>query len=129
LLPTCSISLSPLPIRIDAPTQADPTSQLAINRIALTEPAGGFLERHSQYVHPKHPPDKQNRDECPRDVNDPIASGFGFPKTEHAAMVAGPAQVALHPEYAQNRLRQGKMSVNAFHGKAGRSQVDSVLVL
>jgi hypothetical protein len=50
-----------------------------------------LLEPHSQYVHPKHPPDKQNRDDAARDVNDPIASGFRLPKIEHAAIVAGPA--------------------------------------
>jgi hypothetical protein len=45
----------------------------------------------SQYVHPKHPPDKEYRDDGPRDMNDPVASCFRFPKIEHAAMVAVPA--------------------------------------
>ncbi len=45
---------------------------------------------HSQYVYPKHPPDKKYRDDGPRDVNDPVASGFRFPEIEHAEMVAGP---------------------------------------
>jgi hypothetical protein len=49
---------------------------------------------HSQYVHPKHPPDKEYRDDGPRDMNDPVASRFRFAKIEHTAMVAGPAQVA-----------------------------------
>ena len=48
----------------------------------------------SEYVHPKHPPDKEYRDDGPRDVNYPVASCFRFPKIEHAAMVAGPEQVA-----------------------------------
>jgi hypothetical protein len=48
---------------------------------------------HSQYVYPKHPPDKEYRDDGPRDVNYPVASCFRFPKIEHAAMLAGPAQV------------------------------------
>ena len=46
---------------------------------------------HLQYVHPKHPPDKEYRDNAPRDVNYPVASCFGFPKIEHAAMAAGSA--------------------------------------
>jgi hypothetical protein len=50
---------------------------------------------HSQYVHPQHPPQKEYRDDGPRDVNDPVASRFRFAKIEHAAMVAGPAQVAI----------------------------------
>jgi len=29
-------------------------------------------------------------------VNDPVARCFRFPKIEHAAMVAGPAQVPAH---------------------------------
>jgi hypothetical protein len=45
---------------------------------------------HSQYVHPKHPPGKEYRDDGPRDVNYPVASCFRFPKIEHAAMVARP---------------------------------------
>jgi hypothetical protein len=44
---------------------------------------------HSQHIHPKHPPDKKYRDDCPRDVNYPVASCFRAPKIEHAAMVAG----------------------------------------
>ena len=47
---------------------------------------------HSQYVYPKHPPDKEYRDDRPRDVNCPVASCFRFSKIEHAAMLAGPAQ-------------------------------------
>jgi hypothetical protein len=43
---------------------------------------------HSQYVDPKHPPDKEYRDDRPRDVNYPVASCFRFSKIEHAAMVA-----------------------------------------
>jgi hypothetical protein len=39
---------------------------------------------HSQHVHPKHPPDKEYRDDRPRDVNYPVAGCFGFPKIEHA---------------------------------------------
>jgi hypothetical protein len=46
----------------------------------------------SQYVHPKHPPDKEYRDDDPRDVNYPVASCLRFPKIEHAAMVAGSAR-------------------------------------
>jgi hypothetical protein len=30
----------------------------------------------SQYVHPKHPPDKEYRDDGSRDVHDPVASCF-----------------------------------------------------
>jgi hypothetical protein len=44
---------------------------------------------HSQHVHPKHPPDKEYRDDGPRDVNYPVASCFRASKIEHAAMVAG----------------------------------------
>jgi len=43
----------------------------------------------SQYVRPKHPPDKEYRDDGTRDVNDPVASGFRFAEIEHAAIVAG----------------------------------------
>jgi hypothetical protein len=45
---------------------------------------------HSQHEHPKHPPDKEYRDDGPRDVNYPVTSCFWFSKIEHAAMVAGP---------------------------------------
>src|ERR1700722_20839040 len=48
------------------------------------------LRTHSEYEHPKHPPDKEYRDDGSRDVNDPVARCFRFPKIEHAAMVAGP---------------------------------------
>jgi len=47
---------------------------------------------HSQYEHPKHPPDKEYRYDGPRDMNYPVAGCFRFPKIEHAAIVAGPAQ-------------------------------------
>jgi hypothetical protein len=63
----------------------------------------------SQYVHPKHPPDKEYCDDSPRDVDYPIASCFGFPKVEHAAMVAGPRELAVdfgvvrHPPMIGNR--------------------------
>ncbi len=51
---------------------------------------------HSQYVHPKHPPNKEYRDDGPRYVNYPVASCFRLPKIEHATMVAGlPAQVPV----------------------------------
>ena len=46
--------------------------------------------RHSQYVHPQHPPDKEYHNDGRRDVNDPVASCFRFSEIEHAAMVAGP---------------------------------------
>ena len=48
---------------------------------------------HSQYVHSKHPPDEEYRDDGPRDVNYPVASCFRFSKIEHAAMVAGPREL------------------------------------
>jgi hypothetical protein len=44
----------------------------------------------SQYVHPKHPPDKEYRDDGSRDMNYPVTDCFRFPKIEHAAMVAAP---------------------------------------
>jgi hypothetical protein len=50
---------------------------------------------HSQYVHPQHPPDKEYRDDGPRDVNYPVAGCFRFSEIEHTAMVAGPAQVTV----------------------------------
>jgi hypothetical protein len=49
----------------------------------------------SQYVHPEHPPDKEYRDDGPRDVNYPVARGFRLPKIEHGAMVTGAPQMAL----------------------------------
>jgi hypothetical protein len=71
----------------------------------------------SQYVHPKHPPDKEYCDDSPRDVDYPIASCFGFPKVEHAAMVAGPRELAVdfrvvrHPPVIGNR-RQYSLHAN-----------------
>jgi len=44
----------------------------------------------SKNEHPQHPPDKEYRDDGPRDVNYPVTSCFWFSKIEHAAMVAGP---------------------------------------
>ncbi len=44
----------------------------------------------SHYVHPKHPPDKEYRDDGSRDMNYPVTDCFRFPKIEHAAMVAAP---------------------------------------
>jgi hypothetical protein len=55
---------------------------------------------HSQYVHPKHPPDKEYRDDGPRDMNDPVASCFRFAKIEHAAMVAALAWLTVLPDSA-----------------------------
>jgi hypothetical protein len=55
----------------------------------LIDHAGG-VSVHSQYVYPEHLPDKEYRDDGPRDVNYPVASCFRFPKIEHAAMLAGP---------------------------------------
>jgi hypothetical protein len=52
----------------------------------------------SEHVHPKHPPDKEYRNDGPRNVSYPVASCFRFSKIEHAAMVAGPA----HPEAARS---------------------------
>jgi hypothetical protein len=57
--------------------------------------AEGAFSVHLQYVHPKHPPDKEYRDDGPRDVNDPVGGCFRFPKIEHAAIVAGPAPAYL----------------------------------
>jgi hypothetical protein len=64
---------------------------------SVTTPEGG-VGVLSQDVHPKHPPDKEYCDDGPRDVNYPVASRFRVPKIEHAAMVAGPTQVALYPD-------------------------------
>jgi hypothetical protein len=62
--------------------------QLGINyRPALIDDAGGFCA-HSQHVHPKHPPDKEYSDDGTRDVHDPVARSFRFPKVEHLAQVA-----------------------------------------
>jgi hypothetical protein len=52
----------------------------------------------SQYVHAKHPPDKEYRDDGPRDMNDPVASCFRFAEIEHAAMVAALAWLTLGPD-------------------------------
>lgn len=49
---------------------------------------------HLQYVHPKHPPDKEYRKDGPRDVNYPVASCLRLSKIEHAAMVAGRARLS-----------------------------------
>src|ERR1700724_616078 len=51
--------------------------------------------RHSQYVHSKHPPDKEYRNDGPRDVNDPVADCLRLPKVEHAAMLAAPTGAVL----------------------------------
>jgi hypothetical protein len=53
----------------------------------------------SEYVHPKHPPDKEYSDDGARDVNCPVTSCFRCPKIEHVAMVAGPAQVAVNGHF------------------------------
>jgi hypothetical protein len=49
---------------------------------------------HSEYVHPKHPPDKEYCDDGARDVNDPVGGGLRFAEVEHWAMVAGRVLVA-----------------------------------
>jgi len=59
----------------------------------LTAPDG--FSAHSQHVHPQHPPDKQYRYDSSRDVNDPVARCSRLSEIEHAAMVAGPAQVTV----------------------------------
>jgi hypothetical protein len=51
--------------------------------------------RQSQYVHPQQPPDKEYRNDGPRDVNDPVSSCFRFSEIEHAAMVAGCPETTL----------------------------------
>src|SRR6476620_9287083 len=57
------------------------------------------MRAHSQYEHPKHPPDKEYRDDGAGDVNDPIASCLWLTKIEHAAMVAGPGDVHRDPTH------------------------------
>ena len=52
--------------------------------------------KHSQYIHSKHPPDEEYRDDGTRDVNDPVTSCFRLPKIEHAAIVAVSAQAAWY---------------------------------
>jgi hypothetical protein len=37
----------------------------------------------SKNEHPQHPPDKKNRDDASRDMNDPICSGLRFAEIEH----------------------------------------------
>jgi hypothetical protein len=49
--------------------------------VALIETAP---EVHSQYVHPKHPPDKEYGDNGPREVNYPVARRFRLAEIEHA---------------------------------------------
>ena len=71
---------------------------------------------HSQYVHPKHPPDKEYREEGPRDVNYPVASCFRSPKIEHAAMVAGPRGV-ISP-FHLSRVVEGNFS-SSYRGDKG----------
>jgi hypothetical protein len=51
---------------------------------SLTDSRTGFWV-NSQYVHPKHPPDEEYRDDGPRDLNYPVASGLRLPKIEHGA--------------------------------------------
>jgi hypothetical protein len=62
-------------------------------------------EGPSQYVHTQHPPDKVYRDNSSGDVNYPVASGFRLSKIEHAAMVAGCAQLAISTDYTLHALR------------------------
>ena len=69
---------------------------------------------HSQYVHSKHPPDEENRDDGPRDVNYPVASCFRFSKIEHAAMVAGPANCGVVSPLRSLTLCSGVLSVTAW---------------
>lgn len=50
----------------------------------------------SEYEHPQHPPNQKNRDNGPREVNDPVRRGLWFPKIEHAAIVAGGRHFSAH---------------------------------
>lgn len=72
--------------------------------ISLIDPT----ERHSQYVNPKHPPDKKYRDNDPRDVNYPVASCFRLPKIEHVAIVAGPRNIIAITGIDRNAARFGR---------------------
>jgi len=74
----------------------------------------------SQYVHPKHPPDKEYHDDGPRDVNYPVASCFRFPKIDHAAMVAGRAGGLI------SRLRSLPCSANSQRVIAVIASYDSL---
>jgi hypothetical protein len=65
----------------------------AIHEEWLIDQVGGF-KALSEYVHPKHPPNKKDRHDGTRDVNNPISKGFRFRKIEHAAIVAGPHRIA-----------------------------------
>jgi len=83
---------------------------------AYAERSGKPEWTDSQYEHPKHPPDKEYRDNGTRDVNDPVASCFRFPKIEHAAMVAG-----LHAGWWVQNPLQPSVGQDADRCAAGRS--------
>ncbi len=70
---------------------------------------------HSQYVHPKHPPDKEYREDGPRYVNYPVASCFRFPKIEHAAMVAGGLTAYFHSQQSPT-TRKRKIHFRILRG-------------
>ncbi len=74
--------------------KSDSLSKIKPSNIArpLIDHAGAVCGR-SQYVHPKHPPDKEECDDSPRNVNYPVAKCLRLPKIEHAAMVTGAPQV------------------------------------
>src|SRR5690348_14781207 len=61
-------------------------------RTETESPPGTRREPHNdglQHVRAKHKPDKEQSDDGPGDVNDPIACGFRLAKVEHGAMLAG----------------------------------------
>ena len=73
---------------------------------------------HSQYVHPKHPPDKEYHDDGPRDVNYPVASCFRSPEIEHGAMVAGPRERGVISPFQSSRVVEGNFS-SSYRGDKG----------
>lgn len=47
--------------------------------------AGGSAEL--QHIDPQHPPDKEYRDDCTSDVDDPVGGSFRLAKVEHDGIV------------------------------------------
>jgi hypothetical protein len=54
------------------------------NRCSPLQARGGVLK----HIDTQHPPDKKYRDDCPRDMNDPVADCFWFAKIKHDGIVA-----------------------------------------
>jgi hypothetical protein len=61
-----------------------------------------------QHIDPQHPPDKQYCNDCPSDMNDPVASCFRFAEIEHDGIVARTQVRLTLPVYLSLAVTQRK---------------------